>query len=550
MTAINSKASSKTGIKTEGGVGKRLGSMLVPSVREELRQWGWAVLGGFMLTAAFPKVDFDLLIWFAMTPLLWALKDVSPGQAFRVGFVAGVAHYATLMYWLVDTMYTHGHLSYFIAVPLLFLLASYLALYPAIWSMGVALTRRPVMLLLLGPLLWVALEYIRAIALTGFPWELLGHALYRRPRLIQITDIFGVYGLSWLIVFCNVALGILLTSRFGSGWQGSTVSKKFAAWTLGVAALGFFLTIGYGELRIRSVDRQIAGAERVGVAAVQGNIAQEEKWERYNRIPTVEKYLRLSLQASLEPPGLVVWPETAMPFYFRHYPRLAQMVIGQARRTDIHYLVGSPDGIRRDDGGVEHYNAAFMVTPDGLYEERYAKVHLVPFGEYVPMQRFLPFVRALADEVIGDFKTGRKGDTLPVGEHKVGVLICYEGVFAYLANAAVQNGADILTNITNDAWYGFSSAPYQHYSMSVFRAVETKRGFVRAANSGVSALVDPAGRILKQSPLFEDAVVAGELPILDEITLYTRFGDIFAWTALLVSIGWMGSAVLKHRKKR
>jgi apolipoprotein N-acyltransferase len=279
-----------------------------------------------------------------------------------------------------------------------------------------------------------------------------------------------------------------------------------------------------------SLESAADSAETVRVALIQGNIAQEIKWDRKFQQQTTEKYARLSVAAKQETPALVVWPETATPFYFPFHATLSRIVIDAVKNTGADFLIGSPS-FREKAGELAYYNSAYLVASDGSVKGRYDKVHLVPFGEYVPFKRYLPFLGKIVEQV-GDFRAGRQGANLNWRGRGLGVLICYESIFPVLARAQVAAGADLLVNITNDAWYGRSSAPFQHFSMAVFRAVENRRPLVRAANTGISGFVDAAGRVTDASALFVDAVLTRPVSLVKVPALYTRIGDAFAMAGL------------------
>ena len=223
-----------------------------------------------------------------------------------------------------------------------------------------------------------------------------------------------------------------------------------------------------------------------------------------------------------------------MPFYFANHGPLTKMVVEgiQSGKTDI--LLGSP-AYKREAKQIQYYNRAFLVRSDGIIADEYDKAHLVPFGEYVPLKRWLPFLGKLVEHV-GDFSTGSVGDTLDWGKHKIGTLICYELIFPFLSRVAVQNGAELLINITNDAWYGKTSAPYQHFSMAIFRTVETRRALVRSANTGISGFIDPIGRVVSETPLFKDAIIGEDIPFMSGQTPYVRFGDMFAISCIIAAM--------------
>lgn len=489
------------------------------------------LVSGLLLTAAFPEWGFSYLAWIALVPLLVCLRDLSPGNGFRAGFMTGMVHYLTLMYWLAYTMSTYGNMPWYICGPVLFLFAAYLACYPAFFSMFLIRVGRGSPLgLLTAPLLWTALEYVRTFLFSGFPWELLGYTQFDLLPLIQIADITGVYGVSFLIVLVNAVICRAVLCHKGRTWHGAAAGKYATALQLSAVCLVAGTLWGYGVWRMQAVDRSMARAPSARISVVQGNIDQSMKWDRAFQTATTRKYVRLSLDAREKNPELVVWPETATPFYFLYHPRLTKMVKEGVRRTGCDFLIGSPSFSRRGDG-IEYYNSAYLVHPDGTLGHRYDKVHLVPFGEYVPLKKWLPFAGKIVAHV-GDFRPGSRGVTLDWQNYRLGVQICYEMIFPDLSRAAVGNGANLLFNLTNDAWYGRTGAPYQHFSMAVLRAVENHRWVVRAANTGISGFIDPVGRIAAGTSLFEDAVVTHNVFLGRDISFYTRWGDLFAQACL------------------
>lgn len=496
-----------------------------------LKNFTFPIASGLLLTAAFPRAELAALAAVALIPLLLGIRSARPGEAFRLGWVAGMVHALGLVYWIVPTLGTYGGLPVWVSVPLLGLLAAYLALYPAAFAGLLAgLRPPPAALPMLAPALWTALEYLRTHLLTGFPWALLGYSQYRQLHLIQISDMVGIYGVSFLLGALNAAGALAAMAVAGRGWRGRPVSRKTAVVAAAATALLTAGVWGYGAWRLDQVDRMAGAAPVTRAAVVQGNIEQAVKWDPAFQESSVEKYIALSARAMADRPELVVWPETAAPFYFTRNRRLTERVKAGVRKAGAFFVVGSPSAERAGDG-VELFNSAFLVRPDGQIAGRYDKFHLVPFGEYVPLEEFLPFVDKLVAQA-GDFGTGQKGEVLRSAGHRLGVLICYEAIFPSLARAAIRNRAGLLVNITNDAWYGRSSAPHQHFSMAVLRAVETRRGLVRAANTGISGFIHPSGRITGATGLFEDAVMTRPLPVLRTTTIYTRIGDLFAGLCL------------------
>ncbi len=494
-----------------------------------------AAVSGILLTGSFPETGLSWLAWFAILPLLIAVRDLEFRQSFRLGLLTGLVHYLTLLYWLSYTMKTYGHLPVYLCIPVLFLFSFYLALYIALFSgMFSRISSGPLLSFFMIPVLWVALEYVRSFLFTGFPWELIAYSQYKALHIIQVSDILGPYGVSFLLAMSNATVFIGFLYKTGTQRHEKKISIRHVAISLLVFIFVFAGFWYYGKSRIEKTDRAVSDSAGITISVIQGNISQSEKWDPAFQYATVKKYINLSRAATADKPDLVVWPETAAPFYFLYDKELTKKVQNGVAETGAGFLIGSPSFIR-DGEKIEFYNSAYMLGPDGKVTGKYDKVHLVPFGEYVPLKKWLPFLGKMVEQV-GDFSSGEKGSTVGLNGHSIGVLICYELIFPYLSRAEVINGAGLLVNMTNDAWYGRTSAPYQHFSMAVFRAVENRRALVRAANTGISGFVDPAGRIIGSTPLFEDAVMTKRVPVLKELTFYTRFGDVFALACLAAAI--------------
>ena len=511
---------------------------------------GLAAGSGLMLTGAFPNIDIGWLAWIAIVPLLTAVRNVPWKWSFGLGFLAGMVHYLSLIYWVAYTMRTYGHLPWTVCISILVLLAAYLALYFGAFTALVCLLRpKPAVVLISAPILWVALEYVRSFFLSGFPWELLGYSQYRVLHLIQISDILGSYGVSFLILFINAALFFLLLRILKLDWYGTVVSGRFAVTAI---SLGFFLSGAvwtYGDWRLAEVDRLSATAPSIRAAVVQGNIEQVVKWNPAFQEATIDKYLQLSQVVADARPDLIVWPETALPFHFMYDGPLTDKVRDGIRQNGNYFLVGSPS-FDRSTERIDYYNSAYLIDPLGNALGKYNKTHLVPFGEYVPLKRWLPFLGKLVAQV-GDFSRGNTGDTIAWHRGRLGVFICYEAIFPYITRAMVANGATLLVNITNDAWYGRSSAPYQHFSIALFRAVENRRTLIRSANTGISGFVDPGGRILDPTTLFTDAAVVRNVPLISRLSFYTRFGDYFAGACLAAAaVAMIGYLITRFKSMR
>ena len=493
--------------------------------RISLEPIGAAILSGLLLAAGFPKWDLTWLLFVALIPLFWALQGQSLRSALVLGLISGLVHYLVLLYWIVYVTHVFGHLPLPAALGILLLLAGYLCLYRGLWALGVAWgSARGLSPVWWGPVLWVTLELGQTYIISGFPWELLGNGLYRHPMLLQLADLTGVYGLSFLVVLVNSCLWRFLSPS--RAWR-----PQRYRYLVGVA-VALALWLGYGYYRLGEIQRLEAKSPKIKVAVVQGNIKQGEKWKKEMVIATLERYAELTRK--VKGAQLIVWPETSAPFFFLRTPDLSAQVQAIAKESGGCLLFGSPAW--ELVGGEERYfNRAYLLSPQGEVLGYYDKAHLVPYGEYVPLRRFMPFIGKMVP-MVGDFDEGPLGATVALPEAgAVGPLVCYESIFPYLARAQVANGARLLVNITNDAWFGKTAAAYQHMSMAVLRCVENHVSLARAANTGISCFIDAQGRILWQSGIDIPEAHALELPLMPGGSLYTRVGDIFAWACLILS---------------
>ena len=496
-----------------------------------------ALLSGLLLFLSFPKFGSGILAWVALIPLFYALRDAKPWEGFKTGFLAGLVAHIGILYWISYVVVQYGYLPVYVGIMAMLLLAAYLSLYTACFAMGVVfLRRRGGALFLSAPLLWAILEFARSHLFTGFPWENLAYSQYLYGNIIQIADLTGIYGISFAIVMVNAVLYNLWSLRFRKRYLLTEITIAFAI----IAAI-----YGYGHFRTAEIRETVQKKSSVDVALVQGNIDQNIKWNDRYQLQTLNIYRSLSLRSIPAEEGVIVWPETAAPFYFEGPNPLRAVVVDVARASGRRLLFGSPS--HDESGGrVSYSNSAYLLRPDGTVAGRYDKVHLVPYGEYVPLRQFFPFIGKLVGG-IGDFRPGTGFNPIESDGRRIGVLICYEGIFPESAREYKQKGADLLVNITNDAWFGKTSAPFQHLSMTVFRAVENRLYLVRAANTGISAIIDPTGKILSQTGIFERTVLKGEVKYIDEKTFYAAYGDMFVYVCGIVLIPYC--FILQRRRK-
>jgi len=484
---------------------------------------GLAVGSGLLSALAFPPWDLGLLAFVALVPVLLSLEGASGRQAAWLGYAWGLTFYLASVWWVINTMTTYGKMPLALSIVALGLMCGVLAGYPAafawlLWAGRERLALPRAMMPVAAALLWTALELLRTYLFSGFPWLLYGTSQYREPSVRLLAALAGVYGVSLLLVLVNATVAELiapwlLPERTRRAWRHCLVP-------VGLSALALLGTILYAHLGWHD----LAGGPTLRVALVQGDIDQSVKWDRAYQGATLQIYERLTREAAAGRPGLVVWPETAVPFLLRREPELGPRVLALAAELHVPLLVGSPD--LGEDGLF--YNSAFLIGADGRIEGRYDKQHLVPFGEYVPLHWLFFFLDKLVVG-IGDFGRGGSASVLRLDGARFGVMICYEVIFPAEVRAFVQGGAQFLVNITNDAWFGRSGAPYQHLAMAAMRAVENGTYLVRAANTGVSAIIAPSGEIVAATDLFTRTALAGTIRMRQGETLYTQTGDLVAW---------------------
>ncbi len=482
-------------------------------------------LSGVLLTVGQAPWNLWLVSWVALVPLLVALKNKDLRQCFQLGYLCGLVHFLSTLYWIVHVVQHYGGLSLPFAVLVLLLLGGYLAFYPAAFAVIAWRFRdRSRLWLWLLPPAWVCLEWIRGQMVTGFPWADLGYSQTPLLFLIQTADLWGVYGVGWLVAWASVCIAGQI-HRFPA-------LPSLIVWSLCLVAAW-----GYGGKRLQDVTRLEEGKTGWPVAVVQGNIDQDEKWNPARQREILKRYRRLSLKAiAAKPsPGLVVWPETAMPFFYGYNEELTRRLNTMIHTLHRPVLFGAP-ALGVVNGRVRLFNKAFLVDAQGRLRAQYAKNHLVPFGEYVPWGRVLFFVHRLV-QAAGDFAAGDSLRPLSLDGRKLGILICYEAIFPELARREVARGATLLVNITNDAWFGTSAAPYQHCEMARWRAIENRRPLVRCANTGISAIFDRAGRVLAKLPLGKEGFSVASPKPGGGATFYTRHGDLFVGFCFLVTIG-------------
>jgi apolipoprotein N-acyltransferase len=512
-----------------------------------------SVLSGVLLILSFPRFDFGFLGWIALVPLLLAIRNLSGWGAFLQGWLTGLVFFTGTLSWVVNAMHLYGKMPLAVSYPVMLLLAGYCALYPAAFA---ALVRR------LGgrrgssgvwtaAALWVALEWVRTFLFTGLPWALLGYTQYHNLPVIQIADMTAVYGVSFLLVLVNALLARLVEALMARIRPAEVLIP--IPWFRAILVAGLVAgAVAYGHWRLdHSMDPDRGLAVRIGL--VQPNIDQSQKWDTAYRRETIDRFKRLTAQAA-QGADLVIWPEAATPFLFEVEADYQKELLSFVRERGVPLLFGSP-AVKEEGGApVGLLNSAYLVGGNGAVLDRYDKLHLVPFGEYIPLKEIFWFLDKLVVG-IGDFLPGPGPVVMAGPGGRFGTVICFEVIFPDLVRHFVDQGADYMVTITNDAWFGRSSAPHQHFSMVVFRAVENRVAFARAANTGISGFIDADGHILRLTDIFVEGTLSSEVRIGGPRTFYTAYGDLFAegcgiLTLLALAVRWRRSGAASRRGRR
>ncbi len=526
-----------------------------------------------LLFLSFPPYvrDSGFPVWVALVPMLVAARVVGYRRLALVSWVLGLGYGLASVFWL-------RHVGLFEGLAALVSLSLYLSFYPPIFLMGWKLLDRRLGLpaVVTVPLLWVALEYVKSFLLTGFPWFYLGHSLYRNLPLMQIADLFGAYGVSGLVAAVN---GLVVDALWPALQRGPlkeeyTQRRKTLIVSAGAVGVALIATLTYGAVRLR----QVVVTEGPRVALIQGNIPQSLKFKPVETERVFGIHRDLSLQALAENPDLIIWPETMLPgFFFSHEGYFATYSKTFDLDSNVRHLMaqlGRPllAGARSDSASDDQSNSALLITADGEVVSMYSKMHLVPFGEFVPRLVRAP-LRLLPDRLNPipyrfGLKPGRAQTIFEVSPKdgptaepfRFGVLICYEDIMPYLARGLARRGVDCLVNITNDGWFKDSAELDQHVIGSGFRAVETRKPVVRAANTGVTSIISPRGEevIRRRGPgTGSDREVAGYLvhpvPLSPPLapTLYVRWGDLpvqVMTAAALLLLVFAGEKAWQERK--
>jgi apolipoprotein N-acyltransferase len=498
-----------------------------------------AISTGILSVVSFPTCDLYLLAWISLVPLVIALRGQSLKKSYALSFLAGLVSSTGIYAW-IWTVQGYNILDYG-------LMGGYLANYWGLWGLGLTLILRRTGLpaAVVGPALWVALEYLRShVSFLSLPFMLLGHSQHAFISLIQITALTGVYGISFLIVAANVALGEYCLARFRQQSLSTRVQRcaPSSVVVLVLTGLAVIAVVGFGT---HVLSKEAIG-DRIRIAVVQGSIPQDHKWDKESKEFILSRYETLTRQVTEQSPEFIVWPETAVPGDILHERLLGDRIRSLARELKTPLLVGSAENAKfakREMSG-KYFNSAFLISADGNLEGQYKKIILVPFGEYVPLREHIQWPEILASDM-GDMVPGEDYTVFTLGNVRLATLICWETIFPDLVREFAKRGARLIVNPTNEAMFRETAISYQYLAMSTFRAVENGVVIIRAANTGVSAFIDPFGRIIarlrdeKGAELFVPGTLVEDVLVpIHEMTFYTRHGDLFALVQILLSVSF------------
>lgn len=492
------------------------------------------MVSGAALWLSFPNFSFYLLAWIGLIPYLdFILRTRSWGRLLLGHWILAGIYFGGVLYWLPRVLVVFGGLSWWLALPifLLMLAAMGFLILPFTVLTRLVARRSAKLALLCAPGFWLITELTRNyFALNGFPWGAVGYSQYPFTWLIQMVDLGGVYLLSWLIVSGNCALLALI--RYKAYRQAAAFALLIAVFNAYGAYRLYFWTPPQGK--------------SIQVAVVQGNIALSRDLKHYAEkyFTTLPRYYR---RAADEGADWVVFPEAQNPYFFGHDFYFTSFWQRQVSQTQIPLLLNSTTW--GEDGDDRYFNSAVLLSSSGDEVYRYHKIHLVPFGEYVPLQEWLRFLSPLVEEV-GGFTPGNRLELGRVQQIPFATLVCYEGIFPEISRQFSTLGAEILVNLTNDAWYGRTAAPYQHLEIAAFRAVENRKPLIRAANSGFSAFISPFGKIEQRTRLFEETMVSRQVTGVPYRTIYSRLGEAPSLALIIVSLVLPFMGGKKRRRRR
>lgn len=485
-------------------------------------------LSSILLILSFSPFNLFFLAWIGFLPFFFFLYNANDYRSILKGsLIFGFIYFLGNVYWIYHSLYHYGSVPLIFSYIVVLLLAFYLALYPVIFAVLYKnLLKNNIPTSLYAPFIWVSLEVLRTYLLTGFPWALLGYSQHNFLIISQISDITGVYGVSCIVLMFNCFIFDLWIFK-----KRKMIQPLLPYYTIitstSLVIVFLFVCFTYGFKKLREEESN----ESIKVAIIQGSIRQDEKWDNKKVEEIINIYKNLTVRAKIYNPSLIVWPETAVPFLFEKHKYFTSELINFVKEENIYLLFGSI----MERQAEKFTNSAVLIDSNGVTAYYYDKIHLVPFGEYVPLRKILFFIDKLTVGV-GDYYPGAGYNLAITPFGKFATLICYEIIFPGQVRKFYQKGGNFIVNITNDGWFGNTSGPYQHFSIAVFRAIENRKPLIRAANSGISGFIDSKGRIINKTKLFERTYLIEDIKTNYKTSFYTKYGDLFAYICILISI--------------
>jgi len=488
---------------------------------------------GLLLTASFPPINLYLLAYVSWIPLFFALRNRNFLVSMFLGFITGLVHETILLAWIIPTLQNHAQFSTPYAISIDILMSAILAISFALFACCINLFIRKIHHLYFLPFFWVSFEWLKTLGPLAFPWELIAYSQFKATTIIQIADCFGIYGISAFIIFINVCIFIILLFCSRGKWKNELVTKPLFKFSTIMLIIMPTLLYSYGSIIIIETYEKLTKVSYKNVMIAQPSISQHDKWKSDNQIQITKKMVELTSSNKQPFVELVVWPETALPYPLHSKHQLRKFVLKFVSDYNAGFVIGSPTFIRKDKSIID-YNSAYIISPNGKIQSRYDKVCLVPFSESMPFPDYRDFFKKFGAPDT-KFAKGESGVIHPLNDFKMGIQICFEIIFPHYVRELANNGANIFINISNDGWFGNTACPYQHFSMAIFRAVENKRAVVRCANTGISGFIDPCGRISSKTQLYETKTLVDKVPLInDKKTIYSKYGDFFAFGSLIV----------------
>jgi apolipoprotein N-acyltransferase len=477
-----------------------------------------ALLSGVLIGLSYPPLPLGFLAWFGFIPLFLALKECDLKEAFKYGYLGGItAHFITL-YWIGF----NSGAGFFPVFLSLISAVFYLSLFWGLFTLILCIfLQKKKVFLWFSPLIWIAMEWIRSLGTLGFPWIDLALTQSRFIPLIQLLDVTGSSGISLWILILNVLLYFSYESESGK--------LKYALAAVGIVSVLWMV----GLQKINNLDNNSVD-NSVNVAVTQPSVDPNEKWERDNRKQMFELMHQLLDKAMDLGPDLIVWPETALPSYLRLSGKDRSPIQEKVNMNKIPLFSGTIDREKSEDGKPLYFNGSIFFQPHEP-PEMYHKVKLVPFAEYVPLSGYFPKLNDL-NFGQGNFTAGKEFTLFQFDNFSFSNLICYESSLPEVVRKFVLKGAEFITVQANDGWLGKTSGPYQHFEIAKLRAVENRRSIVRSANTGISGIILPSGKILEKKMLGERAVFKGDISLSNKITIYTKFGNILGKCSVIFII--------------